>query len=356
VIGVLIDYGLASYNPSGKSFYTQHPRITHGYEPPSALEEHRDKKTRERYYGKFNKACDVWSLGISFAEIICDGRRIVNTRKENTEESLIKIFNENNISNTLESRVFKYVKFNDEKEKSLLKDLLINMLMVKENERYTIEEVIRHSYWLSSSVPIFSLDYCRNNIIENIDLEKSSIQDLHYLGVYEINDYCVKNLSDYPLEIFFMAIDIYLRTISKCTPEEKITFRKINNLAVASCLIAYKFFYWSEHEIDVIEDKSDITFNEEVQIYKALNGVIKNDRYFQAAETFEDLVNVYNNLIFPSDDNIKYFEDEGYKYTINKNILSYLNIDAKEFIISQRKKSFETINKYNLKIKDFFEY
>jgi serine/threonine protein kinase len=357
VTGVLIDYGLSSYNPSKTPFFSQHPRITHGYEPPSALEEYKDKKTKSFYYGKYSSASDIWSLGISFGEIITNGRKMIDTRKEISKDVLNKLFNEDAISDTLDKRVFKYVKFEDEREKLLLKDLLINMLMIKDNERYTIEQVINHSYWLASSVPIFSLDYCRSFIPENIDLSKSFVQDLHYLGVYEIVDYCKKELSNYPLEIFFMAIDIYLRTISKCSPEEKINYKKVKNLAIASCLIAYKFFNWSEEYEDFIEVYGKITLNEEVQIYKALEGIIKADRYFEAAETFEDLTNIYNELLFHTEDNIKIFEDEGYKYMINKNIMNYLNIkDVKQFIFSVRKKEFKPVNKYELKMKDFFEY
>jgi serine/threonine protein kinase len=357
VTGVLIDYGLASYNPTKKPFYTQHPRITHGYEPPSALEEYKDKKTKGHYYGKYSSTSDIWSLGISFGEIIANGRKMVDTRKEVSKDVLTKLFNENNISDTLEKRVFKYVKFNDEKEKALLMDLLINMLMINDNERYTIKQVINHSYWLSSNVPIFSLEYCRNYVPDIIDLSKYPIQDLHYLGVYEIVDYCKKKLANYPLEIFFMAIDIYLRTIIKCSPEEKITYKKVKNLAVASCLVAYKFFNWSEEYEDFIEEEGKITSNEEIQIYKALNGIIKADRYFEEAETFEDLTNIYNTLLFHSEDNVKFFEDEGYKYMINKNILNYLNVsDPKQFMVSMRKKEFKPVDKYELKIKDFFEY
>lgn len=353
--GVLIDYGFVQYDPIGKPFYTQHPRITPGYEAPSSLEKIRDKKYIYIINGKYSKASDIWSLGMSFAEIIAEGNKVIDTDREYSKNALIKLFNEDNISNTLEKRVFKYAKFKDEKEKSLLKDLLINMLMIEDNERYTIEQVLRHSYWNNSSNPVLSLEYCSSVVPENIDLEKSNIQDLHYLGVYEIIDYCKKELYNVQLEIFFMAIDIYLRTVSKCSNEEVITLRKVKNLAVASCLIAYKFFYWSEHDDQLIQKMSKITPNEEIQIYKALNGIIKADRYFEACETFEDLVNVYNTLIFHSEENIKYFEDEAYKYMINKNILKYLNINAKEYIKSLRKKEFKPINKYELKISDFFE-
>jgi len=353
--GVLIDYGFVQYDPIGKPFYSQHPRITPGYEPPSGLEKINDKKSTYIINGKYSKSSDIWSLGISFAEIIAEGNKVVDTDREHSKSSLIKLFNEDNILNTLEKRVFKYAKFKDEKEKALLKDLLINMLMINDNERYNIKQVIRHSYWTSGNFPIFSLEYCNNVVPENIDLEKSYIQDLHYLGIYEIIDYCKKDLYDKPLEIFFMAIDIYLRTISKCSNDEKITLKKVKNLAIASCLIAYKFFFWAEHDEDFIEETSKITKNEEVQIYKVLNGIIKSDRYFEASETFEDLVNVYNELIFHSEENFKYFEDEAYKYMINKNILTYLNRDASEFIKSMRVKEFKPINKYELKINDFFE-
>lgn len=352
--GVLIDYGMIQYNPSKKAFYSQHPRITHGYEPPSALEEIDNKKSKYIIYGKYSNASDIWSLGISFGEIIANGNQIIS-RKERSKNTLVKLFNEDNISDTLEKKVFKYAKFNDEKEKALCKDLLTNMLMINDDERYTIDQVIRHSYWTSGSFPIFSLEYCTSVVPENIDLEKSNIQDLHYLGVYEIIDYCKKDLYDSPLEIFFMAIDIYLRTVSKCSSDEVVTLKKVKNLALASCIIAYKFFFWSEHEDDLVQKISKITENEEVQIYKALNGVIKADRYFEAAETFEDLINVYNTLIFHSEENLKYFEDEAYKYMINKNILTYLNHNAKEFIKSKRVKEFKPVNKYELKMRDFFE-
>lgn len=364
VVGVLIDYGLASYNPTKKPFNTQHPRISRGYEPPSAFEMFKDKKLKYPYYGKYSSASDIWSLGISFAEIITDGYKLIDIKKEHSKENLIRLFNEDNISDTLEKRVFKYANIEDEKEKALLKDLLINMLMINDDERYTITQVIRHSYWTSSGTPVFSLEYCSNVEPEKINLEKSNINDLHYLGIYDIIDYCKKNFYNAPLEIFFMAIDIYLRTISKCSSEEEVSLRKVNNLAIASCLIAYKFFYWSEFENDFIKENSNITTNEEIQIYKALNGMIKTDRYFEAAETFEDLTNIYKDLLFHSEDNVKFFYDESYKYMINKNILNYLNIDAKPYVMSLRNKErissgskeLKPVDKYQLKISDFFEY
>lgn len=353
--GVLIDYGMIQYDPIGKPFYTQHPRITPGYEPPSSLEKINNRKSKYIISGKYSSASDIWSLGMSFAEIIAEGNKLIDTDRENSKSTLIKLFNEDNISNTLDKRVFKYANISDEKEKSLFKDLLINMLMINDNERYNIKQVIRHSYWTSGNFPVFSLEYCSSVVPENIDLEKSNIKDLHYLGVYEIIDYCKKDLYDKPLEIFFMAIDIYLRTISKCSNEEVITLKKVKNLALASCAIAYKFFFWSEHDEDFIKEIAKINTNEEIQIYKALNGIIKADRYFEASETFEDLVNVYNELIFHSEENFKYFEDEAYKYMINKNILTYLNQDGVEFVKSKRVKEFKPVNKYELKMSDFFE-
>ena len=127
--GVLIDYGFIQYNPSGKSFYSQHPRITHGYEPPSAFEEIDNGKTKYIVYGKYNSASDIWSLGISFGEIIANGNQMIS-RKERSKSTLIKLFNEDNISDTLEKKVFKYAKFSDEKEKTLLKDLLLSLIHI----------------------------------------------------------------------------------------------------------------------------------------------------------------------------------------------------------------------------------
>ena len=289
-------------------------------------------------------------MGISFCEIINNNSSVISS-KENTYEGIFKLFNEKNIEKTLDDRVFNLVSM-EEKEKKLLKDLIINMLMIKPGERYTIDQVLKHRYWIDSDVKIFNLESCSKEKADDIILD-NNIYTLHLLGIYELIEFCKIKLGKYSLEILFLAIDIYLRTISKCNPLENITLLKVSNLAHYCAMEAFKYLYWSEYNDDIYEEIEKIWFSEEIKIFKALDGKINTERYFRFAETMEDLQNIYNGLIYPSEENIGYFEYNDEEYEINRNIMNYLNQDGKEYILSKRKQPFVPIDKYKLKIKDF---
>lgn len=72
----------------------------------------------------------------------------------------------------------------------------------------------------------------------------------------------------------------------------------------------------------------------EVRLYKALNGKINEERYFSNSKSHIELFEVYKNLIYPYDKNmeLKIKDDKGEEFIINKNIINYLNQDAKKFI------------------------
>jgi serine/threonine protein kinase len=354
VTGVLIDYGLCSYNPKNKPFISQHPRITQSYEAPENFKEF--KKDGSEYFGEYDKSSDIWSLGMSFCEVMNNNRHITKRfkRSNDNRKYLIQNFNEDKIEKTLEDTVFSYAQFPNDEEKRLFKDLIVNMLMINPNERYNVDQIILHKYWTSNpKTLILGVINCSEVPIENYSLQY--INQLNLLGVYEVTDFCRNELADLPLEVFFIAIDIYLRVCSKCEFNEFMTSKKIKNLANYCCLIAYKYFNWSEVEEELHYDIEDINIDEEIQIYKALEGKIHTERYFRAAETFEDLINVFNGLIFPIEEHKAYFEIGNEQFTINKNIVNYLNQDAKTYILSQRKKEFKPVNKHELKVSDFFE-
>lgn len=360
VTGILIDYGLCTYNPKNKPFVSQHPRITPSFEAPENLLEFR--KDGSKYYGEFDKSSDIWSLGISFCEIVNDNHHIVKTPSNNSKKKkkyLIENFNENKIEATLEETVFKYNLFPNEEEMKLFKDLVINMLMINPKERYTVENVLQHKYWFSKDYNTFSLvNICTEAKIDDYSL--GYLNQLHLYGVFDVIDFCKKELKHLPLETFFMAIDIYLRVCSKCEFSEIMTKKKVKNLANYCCLVAYKFFNWSELDEEIHYDILEINTSEEIEIYKALEGKIHTERYFKAAETYQDLVNVFYGLIYPSEGNEAYFEIGKEQFVINKNIINYLNQDAKTYILSQRQneslENSKAFNKHELKISDFFKY
>jgi serine/threonine protein kinase len=303
---------------------------------------------------------------MSFCEIMNDNHHIVklfdNSKKN--KKYLIENFNEQKIEATLEDTVFSYTSFPNEEEKKLFKDLVINMLMINHKERYNVESILQHSYWFSKDYKTFTLGTsCSEVPVENYNLEY--INQLHLYGVFDVIDYCKKELKNLPLETFFMAIDIYLRVCSKCEFREFMTKKKVKTLAKYCCLVAYKYFNWSESDEEIHYDIVDISTYEEIEIYKALEGKIRTERYFKAAETYEDLVNVFNGLIYPSESNEAYFEIGKEQFVINKNIINYLNQDAKTYILSQRPQEFygnkslensKNFSKHELKISDFFKY
>ena len=161
------------------------------------------------------------------------------------------------------------------------------------------------------------------------------------------------------VNLFFFAIDLYLRNIYKLTVEFiDFEYTEMEKLAKACCLLAFKYYNWSElkNYPKALSDKlySKDFAREEAIIYKRLNGKINEERYFSNTKNKKELQEIYKFFIRQSknsDDNLEFITEDT-KYVININIINYLNQDAKEFI--SRLDIRETSNLWNVKIRDFF--
>jgi serine/threonine protein kinase len=337
---VLIDYGACSYTPYGVDvgIMTNTPRFTYDYTSPEGC----ISDDYDMYH--YTNKNDIWALGITLLEIIAGGSVDFVPDKltelyENEEsemsfslfsEFLKKYLSDKKINWFMDYYFFYYAPKDLKKEdKNLLKDLIKNMLKINPNERYNIDQIINHSYFddVRNTNALFykSCKFVKEEIIDLKDIDISLLNKISRIVIF-----CKKFFFDKTSYILFMAVDIYLRTISKID--------YFPDLEIISALIAYKYFYWGEYsENNPVDYLSKFT-DKENMIYEALGGKIRSERYFHNCNNIEEVKFLYNHFIKPVE-----------KGKFNPNLIDFLKYDGKEFMdehrISSNKKEV-----YNFKI------
>lgn len=338
--GVIIDFGSSTYIKGNieKGIFTQQQRMDGPYRPPESLTEYENRT----YF--YNNKSDVWGLAIIFYQILTNNsdffyNSIYTDLEQQNFKSLSNFYSEfmnaYKLNDFLDMIIMpKITDINPtimtEDYKRQLKNLLKGMLNISPGLRFNIDEVLNHPFF-TSGVPEES---CTKTIVKNVALTK--MEHKYFEGIYDIIDYCQTKLYDRNVVVFFMAIDLFLRYF---------TYKDIPpvNLPKVCCLAALKYHYWSELRDLTPEQYIDMTSDEfilnEVRLYKTLKGKINEERYFSNAKSHIELFEVYKNLIYPYNESVQ-LKIDGELY-INKNIINYLNQDAKKFIDS-----------FNLKDKD----
>ena len=338
---ILIDYGTCSYTPYGVNvgIMTYTPRFTYDYTAPEGCIA--DDYDMFHYTNK----SDIWALGITFLEIIAGGTfdfipdELLDLYEEGeSEESFTEFseflkyyFSKERIDEFMEYYAFHYAPKNlSTEDKNLLKDLIKNMLKIDPQERYDINQILNHPYFKNYENPFtIQENSCKLEKPENISLLDVDNKDLR--RVFNIISICKKYFKDDSSYIFFMAIDVYLRVISK--------IGYIENLEMLSILISHKYFNWSEYSSNKYAKNLEKLLDQENMIYKILKGKIRSERYFINCENIEEVKFVYKYFIKPD-----YSSGE---IDINPNLVNYLNYDGYDFMKSRRIKSnkIETLEK-----------
>ena len=349
VSGVLVDYGMASYVPQGVShgITTSQARITFDFTSPHA------SKTDKQKMHYYNDKDDIWSLGITFLQILNGNRDFIpykvykaskNNRYKELYEFLTFNFHESKIDKFFDEHLFRYISDDiNVTIKSQISDLLKNMLHLDESKRFNIQQVVNHLYFKQLSIKVNS--FCEIKKQEMYSLK--NVKKQRITGVTKIIQICKAEIPDKPLDVLFMAIDIYLRLISQ-TSEDILDIMK-NDPELLCILIASKYYYWSD--LSDFDEEIDLYVENENLIYKMIKGLIRDERYLSNCKNLEEAKFVFNTFLNPKNNtqNVTILEDgEKIKVKLNSKIYEYLEHDGKKFMDKNR----DTSNKKNKDLLD----
>lgn len=333
--GVLLDYKYTTYVKGGveKGIVTEQQRFAGPYKAPECLR----PITKGKYY--YNNKSDIWALGATFIRILNNNNNyffseIFNDLRYEKYESLEKFYleymNQNKIKEFSEMLVegIGHPEMKNEAKRNQVKGLLINMFQLNPRLRSSIEDVLNHPFF--DSLKEEDKEFDEKIIIPNLSLK--DVKTSLFIHVFDILDICTSYLPEKNIGVFFLAVDLFLRYIYE---KNEADFE----LARDCCFCAMKIFYWSEFDKLTLPQLEYIFQAEfmksEMKIYKAVKGRIWDERYYTNARSRMDLARVYKEMLEPYSDIVTMrIRDEGKNfYSINKEIVNYLNTDAKVFFL-----------------------
>lgn len=358
--GILIDFGLSSFAPKGieDGIMTLQRRMHPYYTPPECI-----RLYDEGYF--YNDKSDIWCLGVTYLLMLIDNQEYLPSYivKDTTLPDFTNLadfylcnLTEANVVEYMETNIFPKIRHPEVKtpeERKNMLGLLMDMIRINSKKRITINEVINHPFFKGED----KNDKSKKEEVKNISLQ--DVQFDYYIGIYTIIEYLKEHFAKECIGIFFMALDIYLRNIYDLTVNfEDFEFEEMQKLAKNCCLIAFKYYNWSEltNYPPPLTKKlySEEFAKDEAIIYKRLNGKINEERYFSNAKNKKELKEIYKVFIQQKknpEDNIEFINDFT-RYIINANIINYLNKDGKEFIDRLDIREKNDISKF--KIGEFF--
>lgn len=349
-VGVLIDFSKASYcRDIKKGIFTRQERIPASYCPPESLFPNKQGK----YY--YNNKSDIWSLAVIFTRILSNntnylydsiGLDIKNKNYQSLSAFYKEFMNEKTIEEFVSQVLLSGFGNMDEKDTLHIQKLLIGMFHTNSSIRFDIDQVLKHPFFEGVKEIDISSDM---ELPKNEPIQGDESKFL--IGVVDIVKFCREKFLYKKIGVLFVALDLYLRYLQKYK-SVSLTMVKI------CCFVALKWFYWSERdELDVDEilylDSREF-LEEEAKLYKALEGKIYEERYYQNAKSHLELAKVYYNLIYPNSRDVRFEtkDPEGYYFYIHQDSKKYLNQDGKEYIRKMGKTAVDNLDE--LTIEKFF--
>tara|TARA_R110002110_G_scaffold210873_3_gene423437 strand:- start:338 stop:2302 length:1965 start_codon:yes stop_codon:yes gene_type:complete len=274
---------------------------------------------KEKYF-KYNDKSDIWSMGILILEML--GTKFPPLRK--SSQSCIEEYYDflNNIDEKFIEERIKMFNYNNKlgsvKEQLYLKELLLNMLKKDKKDRISSKNIDELSFFKDL------------NLDDNCVLEKPEelltipyTSEKTYQGLIKINKFYKKNSSKYLLAEYFLAIQMFLRIMSKTTDKidegdlEYIIKKTINS----------SLNYYGKKETDFY-------------VAKILDGQVGYNPYYYSSKYLEDLI-ILNSMIM---------EDNQY-------IISSLNVlNPKElFEFFRQKYDYKKLSKNKVGLDKFFQ-
>jgi serine/threonine protein kinase len=352
--GVLIDYKYTSYVKGGieKGIVTEQQRFAGPYKAPECLK----PVVPGKYY--YNNKSDIWALGATFIRILNNNNNyffaeIFNDLREGKYTKLEKFYLEFMNQNKIQEFVGVLVdgighpEMKNEAKKNQIKGLLVNMFQLNPRLRSSIEDVLNHPFF--DVLKEEDKEFDEKLIIPNVSLK--DVKQSLFVHIFDILDVCTRFMPEKNIGVFFLAVDLFLRYIYA---KNDGSFE----IARDCCFSAMKVFYWSEFDkLTLVQleyiSQPDFMMNE-IKIYKAVKGRIWDERYYTNAKSRMDLARVYKEMIEPYSDVVTMrIQDESKNfYDINKEIVNYLNTDAKAFFLKYSTGEEQDLT--SLSIEDFF--
>lgn len=307
-IGVLIDYGLsAAIERDEKNqvipLKTGHLRITITNRP---VENINDPFTYSSY-------SDIWSLGMIYLEFLS---------KRNLYTELLYIYNTHikkpnvpqpsNDDTKIQRAVAlltepKFIRGNLElflapiprQEHTNSMDLLVHMLDRDTKTRWSIEQVIDSPYFADMKEDVKALTGDQCDEVEVFPTQAAEpFGSKHLDGLKAVIAMITSDWSNFPLEFFFNALDVYMRVVAGVGPAT--SYKEFSDLATISVLIAHRLYKTASEIPEKYKGKVDaIQYDEKV--LKQLSGIIRRPYLYDMCHSMEEAGYVYNQ-IFASDD------------------------------------------------------
>jgi hypothetical protein len=255
---------------------------------------------------KYSDKSDVWSLGIVILELLGAKFRFTDTGKYISQ---LKNINDSYIEEKI--RLYNNHKMSNQDE-IYLKELLINMLKIKAEDRISSKDLTSLKFFKSSNRLLnFSEDCVLEKPRELVFMPYMSPKTLE--GIRKIKDYYLINsqrLNCITLEEYFLAQQVFLRLMSKAKPylnedefQEKITEakyiasnyydRRSNKGSYETALdlnseIGYNFYYHANYLEDlIILNHYLVNGNKELLGFYNLFDIEKLFEYFRKKYNYE---------------------------------------------------------------------
>ena len=307
------DFGYAARCSDSRNGIVISAFAKRSYAPPEILKAIKNNEVKYHY----NDRTDIWSMGMVFLILLGAKFKFLSidtylSTLENIDEDFIeekiRVYNKNKMS---------------PKEALEMKELLVNMLKIKPEERMSTVDVekcafvkyenIKNSCFLEGLKEVYYLPYISTQVKEGIKRIQEAYQTNEKLYQY-----------DQALEEYFLTLQTFIRLMSRSKPE--LDNNELKSMIDTSMGVAQNYYHHG------IKNGNFDTANK-------LDGETGYNPYFYQAQSIDDLVLI------------------NYFLTDNDNLVAFYNLIQPNEIYTVLRQDYEytNVSKHKIKIKDFFQ-
>ena len=244
----------------------------------------------------YNDKSDVWSLGLTFLHLLGFNYRVDIRDSDTSREKYKKI------------REF-WKNFNHGKELSFL----LSARKFNDTDTIDIYQLLKEMLKLDPDERLSSKDFVKTRFLQSNPLENSchieNPKEVLYIpyssssvvvGIKQLRGFFRHRYSESPLEVFFLAIEIFTRVMAKMPMD--ITDQTLQRLIQGSFYVSIR--YYGQDDMSQVEKNKFEGL--ELNMINLLNGEIAPNRFFDSSEYLQDLVLV-NHLLLSSYNFISFY-------------------------------------------------